>query len=143
MSNALTFGSPEPGVAYTERRAAYAVIATYEGTVAAVKGRDKWFLPGGGSRPGEGPEDTVVREVREELAKDVRLVGKIGEATQYFYAATDGRHYKMRAVFFMAELMGETSGLAEHELSWLPVADVERAFFHQSHAWAARHGRSS
>jgi hypothetical protein len=28
---------------------------------------------------------------------------------------------------------------AEHELCWLPVAQAEQAFFHRSHAWAARH----
>ena len=33
-----------------------------------------------GSLPGETPEETLVREVREELARSVRLVTKIGEA---------------------------------------------------------------
>lgn len=141
MTNALTFGFPEPGIAYTERQAAYAVIATEAGRVAAVKGRDKYFLPGGGLLPDEGPEDTIIREVREELARDARLIRKIGEAVQYFYAATDDRHYRMQAVFFLAELTDHSSGLAkaEHELCWLPVTEAEHAFFHQSHAWAARY----
>ena len=39
-----------------------------------------------GSLPGETPEETLVREVREELARSVRLVTKIGEAAQVFYA---------------------------------------------------------
>jgi 8-oxo-dGTP pyrophosphatase MutT (NUDIX family) len=98
-------------------------------------------LPGGGSLPDEGPEDTIIREIREELARAARLVRKIGEAVQYFYAATDDRYYRMQAVFFMAELTDEPSGWAqaEHDLYWLPVAEAEQAFYHQSHAWAARH----
>ena len=139
MTNVLTFGSAEPDVVYTERQAAYAVIVTAEGRVAAVKGGDKYFLPGGGSLPNEGPGDTILREVREELARNARLVCRIGEAVQYFYAATEKRHYRMRAVFFTAELTDESSEFAEHDLCWLPVAEAERAFFHQSHAWAARH----
>jgi SAM-dependent methyltransferase len=90
-----TFGKSLEGVAYTERPAAYAVIAGENGTVAAVRGPAGMIgLPGGGSLLGETPEETVRREVREELARSVRLVRRIGEATQFFYAADDECHYK-------------------------------------------------
>jgi 8-oxo-dGTP pyrophosphatase MutT (NUDIX family) len=98
------------------------------------------FLPGGGSLPGETPEETLVREVREELARSVRLVHKIGEATQFFHAAADGCHYKMLGVFFLAEFPDEPSGQGEHDLFWLPLKGAAGAFFHESHAWAARQG---
>ena len=112
----MTFGKPLEGVAYTERPAAYAVVTGENGTVAAVRGTTGMIgLPGGGSLPGDTPEETVRREVREELARNVRLVGRIGEATQFFYAADEDRHYKMQAVFFLAEFTDEPSGQGEHE----------------------------
>src|ERR1051325_11397956 len=101
MIETANFGAPLDGVSYAERPAAYAVVAGEKGTVAAVKGASsKCFLPGGGSLPGEAAEETVRREVREELACSLRLIRPIGAATQYFYAADDDRHYKMSAVFF-------------------------------------------
>lgn len=139
MTDLLTFGFVKPDVVYTERRAVYTVVASEEGRVAAVKGRDKYFLPGGSSLPDESLEDTIIREVREELARDARLICKIGEAVKYFYAATDDCHYRMQAVFFVTELT-EPFGVtkAEHDLWWLPVAELERAFFHQCHSWTVR-----
>jgi 8-oxo-dGTP pyrophosphatase MutT (NUDIX family) len=136
----LTFGKPLAGVAYTERPAAYAVIAGVNGTVAAVRGRRMFGLPGGGSLPGETPEETVRREVREELSRSVRLVRRIGEATQFFYAADEDCHYKMLGVFFLAEFPDEPTGEGEHELFWLPLAEAAGAFFHECHAWAAHQG---
>jgi 8-oxo-dGTP pyrophosphatase MutT (NUDIX family) len=137
----MTFGARLEGVEYTERPAAYAVVAGENGTVAAVRGpAGGRFFPGGGSQPGETSQETLVREVREELARNVRLVSKIGEAIQFFFAASDDRHYKMLAVFFLAEFPDEPSGLGEHELLWLPLAEAVRAFFHECHAWAAGQG---
>jgi len=141
MPEATTFGTRLEGVPYADRPAAYAVVAGEGGTVAAVKGRsDKLFLPGGGALPGETVEETLRREVREELARSVRLVRTIGAATQYFYAADDDRYYKMAAVFFLAEFPDEPTGQGEHDLFWLPLAEADKALFHQSHGWAVRRG---
>jgi 8-oxo-dGTP pyrophosphatase MutT (NUDIX family) len=138
MAETVIFGSQEPDVQYTKRRAAY-LIVTNDGSVATVKPRQKHFLPGGGSLPCEAPEDTIVREVREELARGVRLTRRIGEAVQYFYSAADERHYRMRATFFAGEFTHETRvGTGEHELHWLPATEAEQAFFHACHAWAVR-----
>ena len=56
MAKTLIFGYPEPHVRYTERRAAYVVVIN-DGQVALVKGQQKYFLPGGGSLPGEAPDE--------------------------------------------------------------------------------------
>ena len=138
---ALIFDTPEPNVQYVERQAAY-VVVTDEGKVALVKGQqksflsgggsspgetpeekvvrkvyaeiapEKYFLPGGGSLPDEAPEETVVREVTEELAREVRVTRRIGETIQYFYSAADDRHYQMRATFFVGEFMDEPGSAA-------------------------------
>jgi hypothetical protein len=69
-SGRVVFGEAPPGVVCTKRPAAYVVISGRDGRVAAVRptargGRQFW-LPGGGSHPGETPEATVVREAEFE-----------------------------------------------------------------------------
>jgi 8-oxo-dGTP diphosphatase len=135
-SEAPTFGTQDPNFHYSERRAAYVVIIR-DGLVALVNSGQKQFLPGGGCLLHEAPEETVAREVREELARSVRILHRLGEATQYFYSPADDRHYKMLAIFFAGEFMDESCKLTgEHQLSWLPVTEVEQACFHECHAWA-------
>jgi 8-oxo-dGTP pyrophosphatase MutT (NUDIX family) len=136
MAEAIIFGDSSPSTQYVERRAAYLVVIN-GGRVAMVKSRQKHFLPGGGSLPGESPEDTVVREVREELARGVRLFRRLGEAVQYFYSSTDDRSFKMLATFLEGDFTDEGGGDAgEHELDWLPLTGIEQSCFHECHAWA-------
>jgi 8-oxo-dGTP diphosphatase len=132
----VVFGSPTPGLSYTERPAAYVVVMNSVGMVAVVHGKRGYFLPGGGSLPNEAPEETVLREVREELARGIRILRRLGEAVQYFSA--EAQHFKMHAVFFAAEFTDEPSGCGEHELHWLQMAQAEGEFFHESHVWAIR-----
>ena len=131
-----TFGSVTAGVIYTPRRAAYAVIKDGAGRIAAVGAKGRYFLPGGGALPDETPEATILREVHEELARPARLIRKLGQAIQYFFA--DEIHYRMEAVFYVAEFAGAATGDGEHQLTWLEPSAAEAAFFHQCHAWAAR-----
>lgn len=44
----------------------------------------RWDLPGGFCDAGEHPEQTAVREVREELGLDVRLTGFVGVWTDVY-----------------------------------------------------------
>jgi len=133
-SDTVVFSSPTPGLRYKKRPAAYVVIINRGGMVAAVKGTRGYFLPGGGSLPGESPENTVSREVREELARGVRIICKLGEAVQYFSA--DAQHFQMHAIFFTAEFSGEPSGRGECELEWLQMVEAKEVLFHQCHVWA-------
>ncbi len=130
----MIFGTILAGIRYQDRPAAYAVITNASGHTAAVKGRQHYFLPGGGSLPNETPEEPIHREVREELAREVQLLHKIGEAIQYFSAGEV--YYRMNAVFYRAEFMSEPSGEGEHELHWLAPQAIAGQFFHQCHEWA-------
>ena len=50
-----------------------------EGRLLLVKHVDgRWQLPGGAIDPGEGPEDALRRECREEASVDVSIMGLIG-----------------------------------------------------------------
>src|SRR3954471_1515657 len=136
----LVFGSAPPGVICRPRPAAYAVIRDHAGRVAVVRGKAAFWLPGGGTLPGETPEETIPREVREELGRAARLLGKVGGAVQFFHAADDGCWYEMTATFFRAEFVSEPIEAAEHELLWLDASEEGALFFHACHAWAASTG---
>jgi len=128
------FGERVVGRAYTVRRAAYAVIVGDEGKIATVKTRRGHFLPGGGIERGESDESGLVREVREECAREVALARCIGEAVQWFRASRgffEGHH-----VFFAGRFASEPRGRGEHELVWLEPARAGELLFHASHAWA-------
>jgi 8-oxo-dGTP diphosphatase len=137
----LTFGVMNSDIAYTPRPAAYAVIMDQQGRIAAVTGKHGYFLPGGSSLTDETPEQTIRREVREELAHEVRIVSQTGEAIQYFIA--DHQHYRMEAHFFAAEFVGGAKGTGEHGLHWLAAETVGEMLYHESHAWAVSQSRSS
>ena len=132
-----TFGVHQEGTDYTERRAAYAIVFDGNAAVAGVRGPSgHYWLPGDGSLPGESAENTITREIREELARGVRLIERIGDATQFFFATNDHQHYKMLAVFYRAEFTEVLSSKAEHELCWIPCQQARAAFFHECHGWA-------
>jgi len=130
-----TFGTPPSNVEVVRRLAAYAVILDQSGRVAVVRDEasGRLFLPGGGSRPGESPQRTVEREVREELGRDVSSLAPLGEAIQHFRA--DGVHYRMHATFFAGRLSASEPSEPEHVWTFLPPDEAHAEFFHASHAW--------
>jgi 8-oxo-dGTP pyrophosphatase MutT (NUDIX family) len=143
------FGAPQANQPCTERRAAYAVVFDPDvcdgaGRVAAVRGPSgRLWLPGGGSLADESPAQTVIREVREELARNVRLIRQIGAAIEFFYAAGEDRHFRMSATFFQAEFGDTLQTEAEYEIYWVPINEVRTTFFHKCHAWAVRQATAS
>lgn len=134
-----TFGVYNPAVNYKKRLAAYAVILNRERAVVVVQGKAFCFLPGGGTEDNESPEETVHREVREELGCTVRIIAKIGEAIQYFFA--DEQNYEMFATFFLAEVIEQNICTAECEWVYLKQGEMAGKFFHDSHEWFAQHGK--
>ena len=81
--------------------------------------KDWWELPGGKMEAGEGPEEALKREIREELSTEI-AVGRLLHTIEYDYPEF---HLTMHC--FMCKLMGEAPHLNEHEAaSWLTAATL-------------------
>ncbi|MEO6727286.1 MAG: NUDIX domain-containing protein [Blastocatellia bacterium] len=130
----LKFGKHNPEAQYRQRPGAYAIIFNPDGRFAAVQGQDKLFLPGGGIDPGESPEDALIREVREECAREVVIIRSLCNGTQYFVSKT-GEHWEFQCSYFEAQFGAQLDNEPEHILYWLDAGDARKLLAHEIHGW--------
>ena len=99
-----------------------AIIRTHE---------DRWQLPKGWIEDGEQPEQTAVREVREEAGVTAECVGPLGNI-EYWYRSTydpePARVHKFVHFFLLRYLSGSTDDHDDEvrEARWVDIADAER-----------------
>lgn len=67
-------------------------------------GSGKWTLPGGGIKKGEDPKETVIREVKEEVALDIDNVESLGSFDTHF-------EYKYDTVFCFTAILRDKNAL--------------------------------
>jgi 8-oxo-dGTP pyrophosphatase MutT (NUDIX family) len=93
-----------------------------EGKVLIVLDR-KWELPGGRMNVGEQPEETLHREVREELNVGIRILG-LQDAFTFASDRTGQPHF---IVVYRCELIDETSfhldGKEIQDTRWVSADD--------------------
>jgi 8-oxo-dGTP pyrophosphatase MutT (NUDIX family) len=104
--------------------------------VAAIRPGGKpegvWALPKGNLDPGEKPDETAVREVREETGVHGHLVEKLGDV-KYTYTRRGGtRVFKIVSFYLLRAGRGRIGDIEERmrievaEARWLPLADAPR-----------------
>lgn len=82
--------------------------------------KDGWEFPGGKLEPGETAEEAIVREIKEELAADIK-VGHLFETVEYDYPQF---HLTMHC--FICELVSDDIVLKEHEdARWLGRSELD------------------
>ncbi|MFJ1760422.1 NUDIX domain-containing protein [Amycolatopsis sp. NPDC088138] len=91
------------------------------------RGKQAYYLPGGKREPGETDEQTLVREIREEVtvAIDEPTIRPAG----VFEAQADGKAsgVVVRMTCFTAEYTGTLAASSEiEEIAWLGYADRDR-----------------
>jgi 8-oxo-dGTP diphosphatase len=122
------------------RPGAYGVILDGEERVAVVRNAEGHYLPGGGAEPGETPEETLRREVREECAHAVTVGRRLGEAIEFVFSVPEQRYFKKHGVYFAAVLGAPfpEPPEAHHTLRWLPPGEAVALLSDQSHAWVVQ-----
>ncbi len=120
------FGEKIPGVEYILRPGAYAVIFDAHKRVAVIQVDERVFLPGGGSNPGEIPEETLQRVAREECGREIHIRWKIGEAISYLLEPGEGQHYQVPGHYFSAAFGKRIADPLEsdHTLIWLDLQEA-------------------
>jgi 8-oxo-dGTP diphosphatase len=130
------FGERIEGRTYLPRPGAYALITDSREHVGVILSRGAYFLPGGGIEEGETAEDALLRELREELGWNARILARIGEAVQYLVAEGEGR-FIIQGTFFRACLLAKIGkGEPDCRLEWLSVSDAIERLHRRSDAWA-------
>ena len=82
--------------------------------------KDGWEFPGGKIEPGETPEAAIVREIREELAMEIRVERHVTDVAWDYPTF----HLEMRC--FLCSIAEGSPHLLEHEAArWLKPADID------------------
>ena len=83
--------------------------------------KDWWEFPGGKMEAGETPEEALVREIREELATEIRV-------DDYFMTVEyDYPEFHLLMDCFWCSVVSGRLILLEHEAAkWLPIDDLKQ-----------------
>jgi 8-oxo-dGTP pyrophosphatase MutT (NUDIX family) len=103
--------------------------------LAAIRPNGKpeglWALPKGQIDPGEKPDATALREVREETGVEADLVGKLGDV-RYVYTRGGQRIFKIVSFYLLRYRGGRLGAIDESmrrevaEARWLPLDEAPR-----------------
>lgn len=138
------FGERVQTQQYVPRPGSYALLTNTQGRIAVMETPRGCFLPGGGLEGNETPEETLMREVKEECGFDVERLRRIGEAVEYVYTPGNESGIRKECVFFVANV-GPAQGAAtevDHILVWLEPQEAEARLAHGSQQWAVRQSKS-
>lgn len=89
--------------------------------------------------PGETPEQTVVREGREECGFVLKPLANLGRAMEICYSSEEGEYFEKDSFFIEAAVVGhEAPTELDHELRWMMAERAREALTHSSHRWAVQ-----
>ncbi|WP_339803700.1 NUDIX domain-containing protein [Paenibacillus sp. FSL R5-0744] len=94
---------------------------------ARSKGKDMYYLPGGKREVGETDEETLVREIEEEISVQIKTetVSYFGKFEAEAHGKAEGVTVKMTC--YIADYEGTLTPASEiEELSWLSYKDRDR-----------------
>lgn len=95
---------------------------------ARSRGKDRFYIPGGKREAGESDVQCLMREVREELAVELRAdsIGYLATFEAQAHGHPEGTVVRM--ICYAADPIGEPTASAEiEEWQWLRYADKARA----------------
>ncbi len=98
------------------------------------QGRTVTKFPGGGLEFGEGPEETLLREMREEIGQEIRILQHVYTTGFFIRSLRDPREQLISIYYRMiipepALVRGILDAGPNCEFSWLPVAELQASAF--------------
>ena len=85
----------------------------------------KWEFPGGKVEPGEGCEDALTREIKEELAIEIHDPVKIFSHRHFYPGA-----FEVNLEFFrVTRFSGSVSNRVFQQICWVPVGELTKFDF--------------
>ena len=81
-----------------------------------------WVLPKGHLEPGESPEQTAVREVREEAGVEAAVVRYLDVLT-----FRSPRNEAVRVAYYLMAFVREVPPMERRQIRWCPVAEALEA----------------
>lgn len=85
-------------------------------------GKGKWNGPGGKLKINETPEQSAIREIKEETNLDIINLKKAGEIE--FVFTEDEKNNNFVHIFFSDNFIGEPEDLGEGELKWFKFEEI-------------------
>lgn len=79
-----------------------------------------WEFPGGKVEPGEGPEEALRREIREELSVEIEILGLFQAAVH------DYPEYRVHLALYWARPLGEIKLLEASAGRWMNREEVDQ-----------------
>ena len=144
-----TFGEKKENVTYYPRYGVYAVIPDPEKKqiVLVQAPNGAWFLPGGEIEAGEDHQETLKRELIEELGFTAEIGSYFGQADEYFYSRHRDTYYYNPACLYEAISFQEIQKPLEdfNHIAWFPIDEAIEKLKRGSHkwgieAWKIQHG---
>ena len=92
-----------------------------------LQGRPVWSLAKGLVEPGESPEDTAVREVREETGLEGKIVGKLGDSSYWYFSRRDRARVHKTVHFYLLECVGGSVDAHDwevEEVRWISLDEA-------------------
>jgi 8-oxo-dGTP diphosphatase len=93
----------------------------------AVKGGDVWCLPKGIIEKGEQPDQTAVREVKEETGLHGSIISKIGDISYWYYLKDENAKCRKTVHFYLMKYISgnvEDHNFEVDDVLWFPLNEA-------------------
>lgn len=113
-----------------------ALIINNEGKIFCTKrgpGRalcGKWEFPGGKVEPHETHEETIIREIKEELKSDIKPIEYIGSSSYEYHHIEPFDDFSITLYAYKCKLLGGNLTFTEHtESKWAFIEEMKKMDF--------------